>query len=217
MDTVPHKNCTKCGVSQPLSLFHKRADSRDGHAHWCKACQSGYDRRPERMAKKRAHFHQRYDNDLEWREQFKSRIKGIYRRDGSYRMSTLRRVARWQQENRERTNENARARYTTYYGPIDRARRNNPSYRERKRVFRHRRRLRIAASDEHFTQQEWNELCQQYDYCCAACGSDQDLTVDHIVPLSRFGSNSIDNIQPLCRSCNSRKGVRTIDYRRAQT
>lgn len=48
---------------------------------------------------------------------------------------------------------------------------------------------------------------------CAACGDDEDLTVDHIVPWIEGGGNTADNIQILCRSHNCSKGRQIIDYR----
>jgi 5-methylcytosine-specific restriction endonuclease McrA len=49
---------------------------------------------------------------------------------------------------------------------------------------------------------------------CRACGATEDITLDHIVPLCVGGKNSIKNLQPLCMSCNSRKGGQVVDYRR---
>lgn len=45
---------------------------------------------------------------------------------------------------------------------------------------------------------------------CTACGSRDDLTVDHVVPLAARPDLAyrIDNLQVLCRKCNSRKGTR---------
>ena len=41
---------------------------------------------------------------------------------------------------------------------------------------------------------------------CTACGTRSELHVDHIVPVSRGGSeNDIHNLQLLCKSCNSAK------------
>lgn len=46
------------------------------------------------------------------------------------------------------------------------------------------------------------------DLDCVECGATDDLTVDHIVPISRGGGNDSANLRILCRSCNSRKGAR---------
>jgi 5-methylcytosine-specific restriction endonuclease McrA len=39
------------------------------------------------------------------------------------------------------------------------------------------------------------------------------LEADHVVPLTRGGTDDIGNIQPLCGSCNRKKFVDTIDIR----
>lgn len=64
-----------------------------------------------------------------------------------------------------------------------------------------------------FTAEEWKALCFQYGYKCLKCGQSVELTVDHVVPVSKGGTNDISNIQPLCLSCNSSKGAKTVDYR----
>lgn len=43
---------------------------------------------------------------------------------------------------------------------------------------------------------------------CVECGSESDLSLDHIWPYSLGGEDTLDNLQTLCRPCNSRKGAR---------
>lgn len=76
---------------------------------------------------------------------------------------------------------------------------------------RHCRRARLNNAEGSFTTKEWKDLCKKFSHC-PMCGRKFSFrlkrTVDHIIPLSKGGSNSIDNIQPLCGSCNSSKGAK---------
>ncbi|RLC88792.1 MAG: hypothetical protein DRJ03_01700 [Chloroflexi bacterium] len=45
-------------------------------------------------------------------------------------------------------------------------------------------------------------------YRCQYCGTWKNLTVDHIVPVSKGGSDDVNNLQTLCNECNARKGAR---------
>lgn len=60
---------------------------------------------------------------------------------------------------------------------------------------------------------DWRSVLAAYGSACLCCGSDDPPTIDHVVPLSRGGSNTVDNVQPLCNGCNMRKATKTIDYR----
>jgi 5-methylcytosine-specific restriction endonuclease McrA len=95
---------------------------------------------------------------------------------------------------------------------------NNPDQlAEIKRKSGNKRRAAKKKAQGVFTVQEWLDLKITYNNKCLCCGKSEPeikLTADHIIPLSKeFSSNGIDNIQPLCKSCNSSKNARIIDYR----
>ncbi|MCX5528998.1 HNH endonuclease [Streptomyces sp. NBC_00006] len=45
-------------------------------------------------------------------------------------------------------------------------------------------------------------------HVCLRCGASEDLTLDHVHPWSIGGPDTAENLQVLCRPCNSRKGDR---------
>lgn len=54
------------------------------------------------------------------------------------------------------------------------------------------------------------DMLRIYNQNCSFCGTKEDITLDHIIPISRGGRHSIGNLQSLCRSCNSSKKDKTI-------
>ena len=75
------------------------------------------------------------------------------------------------------------------------------------------RKKRIKESGSFHTLGEWENLKAQYDWTCPCCKTKGlNLTRDHIIPISKGGSDNIENIQPLCKSCNSKKHTKTIRF-----
>lgn len=58
------------------------------------------------------------------------------------------------------------------------------------------------------TAQEWLDIQKKYKHRCVYCGEKKELTHEHIIPLSRGGAFTKENIVPACKGCNSRRGNR---------
>jgi len=66
-------------------------------------------------------------------------------------------------------------------------------------------RNRSRASNHIHKMEIRTRVFERDGYKCVYCGSADDLTIDHIIPICRGGNNDDCNLQTLCRSCNSRK------------
>lgn len=116
----------------------------------------------------------------------------------------------WRAANAERYRANNARHYRAH---IDDERTYRKEHRERYRALDHASVARRRGNGGVFTADEWTALCERYGNICVACGASGPLQVDHIVPTSKGGPNTIDNIQPLCGRCNKSKSDKTIDYR----
>ena len=103
-------------------------------------------------------------------------------------------AAKWDKEHPQR----AKARHKKYNLSIE--------GKVSKLVRRQRHRARMLEARGSFTAEEWELRKQEFDYRCVYCGSKRrKLTADHWIPLSKEGTNYIDNIVPACKKCNSHK------------
>jgi uncharacterized protein YdaU (DUF1376 family) len=75
-------------------------------------------------------------------------------------------------------------------------------------------RLTEARAKGRHTAAEWEELVRLTGSQCVKChASGCELVKDHILPIYRGGSDALNNLQPLCVSCNSSKSADDTDYR----
>lgn len=68
--------------------------------------------------------------------------------------------------------------------------------------------LAPAGRREPIPERVRHEVWRRDGGCCVECGSRARLEFDHIVPVSRGGSNTPRNLELRCEPCNRRKGAR---------
>lgn len=233
------KTCISCGTLKPLSEFPDRKGSKDGKRNQCNVCrseqQAQYRQRNQvRIREYRKTYYQEHKEEairsaVEWNRQnpekateykkkWKARNPDYQRRYHLLHIEKRRAKSNdWHYLNREHVRD---LHSTWYEAHRDYAKaralewtRKNP---RQARFIRNRREARKRAAGGAFTFEQWENLKSYYDHRCLACGRQEPeivLTVDHVIPISRGGSDDISNIQPLCGACNCRKHARIIDYR----
>ena len=67
---------------------------------------------------------------------------------------------------------------------------------------------RVAAADNDLTPAQWTQIRDAWGgcaYCGATASSDVALQRDCVLPISRGGRYTVENVVPACRSCNASK------------
>jgi 5-methylcytosine-specific restriction endonuclease McrA len=55
------------------------------------------------------------------------------------------------------------------------------------------------------------EVFRRDGHTCQYCGSTKHLTLDHVIPRSKGGTHTWDNVVTACERCNSTKGDRLLN------
>ena len=74
-------------------------------------------------------------------------------------------------------------------------------------------RMAEARSKATHTAEQWTKMVSLCGGACVRCGTTGAVVKDHIRPIYQGGSDGIENLQPLCSSCNSSKGIEASDHR----
>jgi 5-methylcytosine-specific restriction endonuclease McrA len=180
--------CADCGALLP----HKELTRRTRR---CAACARANERAMEAAYKQRPEIKQR---EAAWMRQKRAADRDRARAQG--RESMRRQRAADPQKNR------------------DGAKRWRQKYPERLRAQNRRTKMQWRAVPIEHTPAQWEAMKAYFSYRCLCCGRYEPeivLTEDHVIPITRGGTDHISNIQPLCFSCNSAKGNRhETDYRK---
>lgn len=209
--------CKKCRAAAELERYYANAEMIRA------ANRSQYQkRRDERLAKMRTYRVANREKVLAQKRKHWVTNKELInaKRRAAYASNPeLKRRAgdAYRKRNRDRINERSRA-YRARYPERVRARNQNYYKTNCTKVVEYvrRRELRKANAPGSHSLAEWEMLKKCFDYTCLRCGKREPevtLTCDHVIPLAKGGSDNIDNIQPLCKPCNSAKNAYAIDYR----
>lgn len=220
---IPLKQCTKCGEKYPATVeyFHKSKGGKYGLYSCCKICKAEAARRryiknpEEHRAARRRYYSEHTEASREQRRQY-------YAENAEQEREYARRynaehpdyAANYRAEHREEINE------TVHQWAIrNRARKAAVSriYRAQNReklntYCRNHQARKLAAEGTHTASDIIAQLKRQKGLCYY-CGckmnrtryAPNSQTIDHVVPLSRGGRNSPDNLVIACLFCNVSK------------
>lgn len=217
------KKCTRCNKELLLNKFSKAPAGKYGRQPKCKQCYSAYYKENKENIlvrvkdyaqdnkEKISQYQKQYREDNE--EKLKNYRKEYYTEN---RDKIFKRAVEWVENNQERAKE-----YKKQYhidnrdkilAKVRKWEKDNPEqYKILRRSITHRRRANIKNNGNNtLTAQEIADLLKSHLYC-EYCGIKENLTIDHIIPISKGGQNCLSNVTVACGSCNSRKGNKIIN------
>lgn len=182
------KRCCYCGKVKPLSDFHIASNFRDGHRYDCKKC---------RVIRSEQYYETHKNQVEEYRQKNKEHIKEYNK---IYHEINREDLLAYRQATKDQIKERMRK-----YRQTEQGKRLAIKRRHKYRAY-----LRSCKIND-LTREEINFILEKAK-SCAICKRRftklKKRTLDHIVPISEGGNNTLLNIQVVCRSCNSKKNTK---------
>lgn len=217
-DSIGLKTCIRCKVSQARTEFYRYARSADKLAYECRTCQKerAVAWQKANPAKKAAHD-RKQDQKPERKAKHNARTRAAYKADPT---KTLQRGAEWARLNPERVAERSARHRNSNPEAVAAAQKR---YHDTE-VYKHVHRLRSQVqrsilkaealgldNSDAITRAQWQQVIDSFGRACCFCLRPEPLSIEHLTPLIRGGTNAVGNIAPACIPCNRKKWKRTLE------
>jgi hypothetical protein len=198
------KRCSKCGLLKAIGEFNRDKTRKDGHNEICKDCRKS-------ISKKYCEEHKNEirEKGKKYYEEHKDKIRILHREYYEYSKDERRKHQKeYYEEHKEEIKKSNHEYLKTENGKVHNRRKNN-----KRRALK----KNLKAT---LTTKQWAYILKKQNNRCNQCGkkftAKRQPAQDHIIPIKHNGDYSSDNIQALCKSCNSRKNA-NLDKQYIQT
>lgn len=212
LSPIASKTCTKCMDGKPTSDFWALSSSKDGFAWHCKACAAKSSAawrlaNKDRLKASKAEYHavNKERCNAQSKAWHLANLEYSTARNKEYRDAHAEELRVYAVEWRKRNLEKSRTSVTAYQA----------LHPEMRKASRQNRRAKLRDAEGVITKFVVTRLLGLQRNKCAVCRSDvsSGYHIDHVYPLSKGGTNVIENLQILCPACNLSKSAKhPIDF-----
>ena len=187
------KVCTKCKKELTFNNFDKSKSGKNGLKAYCKECRKQYrqDNKESIAEYSKQYIQDNKESLAERNKQYcQNNKESIAEYGKQYRQEHLEQSKQYTRNNKEKRKQYAQ------------------EHLEEGRVRWQTRNARKRLLLSTLTIQQWESIKERFNNKCAYCGKELPLAQEHVIPLSKGGEYTHNNIIPVCQKCNSSKGVK---------
>ena len=235
MESLPAKTCTKCGELKTLTDYSKRSASADGLALYCRVCNNATavkyraENREATLAKRSKYYQDNRELEILRSKEYRAKHQEeATLSQKKYREKNKEATSAYKKEYNKKNKEAINAYRRSYHAENREAlnarerkyRKDNPRIGS---AIKNRRRARkLNNGVEVYTIQE---VLETYGTDCHIChwpvdmsaprrtgypGWETGLHIDHVIPISKGGEDTLANVRPSHAYCNNSKGARLM-------
>lgn len=207
------KKCKVCQKEQPISCFYKNNQQADGRMGKCRDCTKltrkasdhAYNLSEKGRANARRYYYSKKGQIA--KRAYREAYKPTREQEERYRLAgRLHELEQKYKIRRKRYDQSVKGK--AMKAALDKRYAGTEKGKFSKRKTEIKRKYQIKTAECTLTREQWQEIKQNFGHACAYCGKVLErLEMDHVIPLSKGGTHTKENIVPACRKCNAKKGA----------